>query len=135
MLRAILLRLADRLFDLREIKNSDHFGCSRSTARLPRSSIEIVRGSRPCSRIFSLSRNAGYVSSDLMLDTTPFFGDKFMSTVATQPLPTSTDPETLAWMQDFPPRPDKTITFQNSSLRSFLNCAEPGAISASWCRS
>jgi CubicO group peptidase (beta-lactamase class C family) len=30
-----------------------------------------------------------------------------------------TDPEPLGWMQGFPPPPDKTITFQNGSFRSF----------------
>ena len=30
-----------------------------------------------------------------------------------------TDPETLGWMQGFPPTPDKTITFHNGSFRSF----------------
>ncbi|ANW02633.1 serine hydrolase domain-containing protein [Bradyrhizobium icense] len=30
-----------------------------------------------------------------------------------------TDPQTLGWMQGFPPPPDKTITFQNGSFRSF----------------
>ncbi|HMM90043.1 serine hydrolase domain-containing protein [Bradyrhizobium sp.] len=32
---------------------------------------------------------------------------------------TSTDPETLGWMQGFPPPPDRTIIFQNCSFRSF----------------
>jgi CubicO group peptidase (beta-lactamase class C family) len=32
---------------------------------------------------------------------------------------TETDPQTLGWMQGFPPPPDKTITFQNGSFRSF----------------
>lgn len=35
------------------------------------------------------------------------------------PTATETDPETLGWMQGFPPPPDKTITFQNGSFRSF----------------
>ena len=30
-----------------------------------------------------------------------------------------TDPQALGWMQGFPPPPDKTITFQNGSFRSF----------------
>lgn len=30
-----------------------------------------------------------------------------------------TDPQTLGWMQGFPPPPDKTIAFQNGSFRSF----------------
>jgi CubicO group peptidase (beta-lactamase class C family) len=30
-----------------------------------------------------------------------------------------TDPETLGWMQGFPPPPDKTITFHSGSFRSF----------------
>lgn len=45
-----------------------------------------------------------------------------MSTAATaQPptTPTSTDPETLGWMRGFPPPPDRTITFQDGSFRSF----------------
>jgi CubicO group peptidase (beta-lactamase class C family) len=29
------------------------------------------------------------------------------------------DPQSLGWMQGFPPPPDKTITFQNGSFRSF----------------
>ena len=33
--------------------------------------------------------------------------------------PTDTDPEILGWMQGFPPPPDKTITFDNGSFRSF----------------
>ena len=39
----------------------------------------------------------------------------------TQPIPTAaeTDPETLGWMQGFPPPPDKTITFHDGSFRSF----------------
>jgi CubicO group peptidase (beta-lactamase class C family) len=32
---------------------------------------------------------------------------------------TSTDPETLGWMQGFPPPPDKLITFHNGSFRNF----------------
>ena len=45
--------------------------------------------------------------------------------VATAPSPTvlptasETDPQTLGWMQGFPPSPDKTITFHNGSFRSF----------------
>ncbi|MEH2484700.1 serine hydrolase domain-containing protein [Bradyrhizobium sp. AZCC 2230] len=44
-----------------------------------------------------------------------------MSVNATQPPATSaeTDPETLGWMRGFPPAPDRTITFQNGSFRSF----------------
>src|ERR1700761_4583233 len=30
-----------------------------------------------------------------------------------------TDPQTLGWMRGFPPAPDRTITFQNGSFRSF----------------
>ncbi|WP_409363725.1 hypothetical protein [Bradyrhizobium liaoningense] len=30
-----------------------------------------------------------------------------------------TDPESLGWMQGFPPSPDRTITFQDGSFRSF----------------
>src|ERR1700733_12545929 len=37
-----------------------------------------------------------------------------------QPLPaTETDPQTLGWMQGFPPPRDKTITFQDCSFRRF----------------
>ena len=37
-----------------------------------------------------------------------------------QPLPsTETDPQMLGFMQGFPPPPDKTITFQDGSFRSF----------------
>jgi CubicO group peptidase (beta-lactamase class C family) len=47
----------------------------------------------------------------------------FMSvaTSANQPTPTAaeTDPQTLSWMQGFPPPADKTITFHNGSFRSF----------------
>jgi CubicO group peptidase (beta-lactamase class C family) len=35
------------------------------------------------------------------------------------PTATETDPQALSWMQGFPPPPDKTITFQNGSFRSF----------------
>jgi hypothetical protein len=35
------------------------------------------------------------------------------------PTSTETDPQTLGWMQGFPPPADKTITFQNGSFRSF----------------
>jgi CubicO group peptidase (beta-lactamase class C family) len=35
------------------------------------------------------------------------------------PTAAETDPETLGWMQGFPPPPDKLITFQNGSFRSF----------------
>lgn len=38
---------------------------------------------------------------------------------ASQPAATSTDPETLGWMRGFPPSPDRLITFQNGSFRSF----------------
>jgi CubicO group peptidase (beta-lactamase class C family) len=41
------------------------------------------------------------------------------SSQTTTPTATETDPETLGWMQGFPPPPDKTITFQNGSFRSF----------------
>lgn len=30
-----------------------------------------------------------------------------------------TDPETLGWMKGFPPSPDRTISFQDGSFRSF----------------
>ncbi len=37
-----------------------------------------------------------------------------------QPATTAeTDPEALGWMRGFPPAPDRTITFQNGSFRSF----------------
>lgn len=36
------------------------------------------------------------------------------------PTAAETDPETLGWMQGFPPPPDKTIKFANGSFRSFL---------------
>jgi hypothetical protein len=47
----------------------------------------------------------------------------FMS-VATAPnqptlTATETDPQTLGWMQGFPPPQDRTVTFQNGSFRSF----------------
>ncbi|MET4292593.1 CubicO group peptidase (beta-lactamase class C family) [Bradyrhizobium sp. LB8.2] len=32
---------------------------------------------------------------------------------------TETDPETLGWMKGFPPAPDRTVSFQNGSFRSF----------------
>src|SRR5690349_9835037 len=32
---------------------------------------------------------------------------------------TESDPETLGWMRGFPPAPDRTITFQDGSFRSF----------------
>lgn len=35
------------------------------------------------------------------------------------PSPTETDPQTLGWMQGFPPPPDKTIAFHDGSFRSF----------------
>jgi CubicO group peptidase (beta-lactamase class C family) len=35
------------------------------------------------------------------------------------PTAAETDPQTLGWMQGFPPPRDKTITFQNGSFRSF----------------
>ncbi|MBA4033476.1 MAG: 6-aminohexanoate hydrolase [Bradyrhizobium sp.] len=43
------------------------------------------------------------------------------ATAASQSTPTAaeTDPETLGWMQGFPPPPDKLITFHNGSFRSF----------------
>ena len=41
------------------------------------------------------------------------------STQSTMPTAAETDPETLGWMQGFPPPPDKLITFQNGSFRSF----------------
>jgi CubicO group peptidase (beta-lactamase class C family) len=47
---------------------------------------------------------------------------EFMPTAAPNHLPATaaeTDPETLGWMQGFPPPPDKTITFHNGSFRSF----------------
>ena len=36
-----------------------------------------------------------------------------------RPTATETDPQSLGWMQGFPPPPDKTITFHNGSFRSF----------------
>jgi CubicO group peptidase (beta-lactamase class C family) len=44
-----------------------------------------------------------------------------VATAASQTIPTAadTDPESLGWMQGFPPPPDKLITFQNGSFRSF----------------
>jgi CubicO group peptidase (beta-lactamase class C family) len=44
-----------------------------------------------------------------------------VATVPHQPTPTAAeaDPQTLGWMQGFPPPPDKAITFQNGSFRSF----------------
>ena len=44
-----------------------------------------------------------------------------VATAPSQTIPTAaeTDPETLGWMQGFPPPPDKTITFHNGSFRSF----------------
>ena len=44
-----------------------------------------------------------------------------MTTPAAQPpaSATETDPEALGWMRGFPPAPDRTITFQNGSFRSF----------------
>ena len=41
------------------------------------------------------------------------------STQTITPTAVETDPETLGWMQGFPPPPDKTITFHNGSFRSF----------------
>jgi CubicO group peptidase (beta-lactamase class C family) len=41
------------------------------------------------------------------------------STQSTTPTATETDPETLGWMQGFPPPSDKLITFHNGSFRSF----------------
>ena len=44
-----------------------------------------------------------------------------VAAAATQQTPTAaeSDPETLGWMQGFPPQRDKTITFQDGSFRSF----------------
>ncbi|MDP3076338.1 serine hydrolase [Bradyrhizobium sp.] len=45
-----------------------------------------------------------------------------VATAASSPSPataTDTDPQSLGWMQGFPPPPDKTITFHNGSFRSF----------------
>ncbi|HEV2157367.1 serine hydrolase [Bradyrhizobium sp.] len=44
-----------------------------------------------------------------------------MSATAANPPATSTetDPEALGWMRGFPPAPERTITFQNGSFRSF----------------
>lgn len=44
-----------------------------------------------------------------------------VATSANQPTPTAaeTDPQTLGWMQGFPPPPNKTIAFHNGSFRSF----------------
>ncbi len=45
-----------------------------------------------------------------------------VATAAANPPPPSaaeTDPQTLGWMQGFPPPPDKTITFHDGSFRSF----------------
>ena len=45
-----------------------------------------------------------------------------VATAASQtaiPTAADTDPQALGWMQGFPPPPDKTITFQNGSFRSF----------------
>ena len=43
-----------------------------------------------------------------------------VATAANRPATaTETDPQTLGWMQGFPPPPDKTITFHNGSFRSF----------------
>ena len=45
-----------------------------------------------------------------------------VATAASQtatPTAAETDPQALGWMQGFPPPPDKTITFQNGSFRSF----------------
>jgi len=44
-----------------------------------------------------------------------------VATASNQPPATAaeTDPQTLGWMQGFPPPPDKTITFHNGSFRSF----------------
>ena len=43
------------------------------------------------------------------------------ATAPSQSIPTAaeTDPQTLGWMQGFPPPLDKTITFHNGSFRSF----------------
>ena len=44
-----------------------------------------------------------------------------VAAAATQQTSTAaeSDPETLGWMQGFPPPQDKTITFQDGSFRSF----------------
>jgi CubicO group peptidase (beta-lactamase class C family) len=44
-----------------------------------------------------------------------------VATAPSQTIPTAaeTDPQTLGWMQGFPPPPEKTITFHNGSFRSF----------------
>lgn len=41
------------------------------------------------------------------------------SQTAATPTAAETDPQALGFMQGFPPSPDKTITFQNGSFRSF----------------
>jgi CubicO group peptidase (beta-lactamase class C family) len=41
------------------------------------------------------------------------------SSQTTTPTAIETDPQALGWMQGFPPPPDKTITFQEGSFRSF----------------
>jgi CubicO group peptidase (beta-lactamase class C family) len=41
------------------------------------------------------------------------------SNQTTTPTAIETDPQALGWMQGFPPPPDKTITFQEGSFRSF----------------
>ena len=38
---------------------------------------------------------------------------------ASTPTAAETDPQTLNWMQGFPPPRDKTITFHDGSFRSF----------------
>jgi CubicO group peptidase (beta-lactamase class C family) len=45
-----------------------------------------------------------------------------VATAASQtviPTASETDPETLGWMQGFPPSPDKLVTFHNGSFRNF----------------
>jgi CubicO group peptidase (beta-lactamase class C family) len=44
-----------------------------------------------------------------------------IATAPSQHTPTAaeTDPQALGWMQGFPPSPDKLVTFQNGSFRSF----------------
>jgi CubicO group peptidase (beta-lactamase class C family) len=51
-----------------------------------------------------------------------FFPEPLFMSVATassQSPTAETDPETLGWMKGFPPAPDRTITFQSGSFRSF----------------
>ena len=42
-----------------------------------------------------------------------------VATAAPNPTAAETDPQTLGWMQGFPPPPDKTITFHDGFFRSF----------------